>query len=81
MDFPLEFYGRALLVWRLPLCGTALFALLALGGDLGCSSGPTLVGLVSGIEGDLRRGIFVALGFPILLLGCLTLGKKTVQRY
>ncbi len=61
--------------------GTALFALLALGGDLGCSSGPTLVGLVSGIEGDLRRGIFVALGFPILLLGCLTLGKKTVQRY
>ena len=33
----------------LPAGGTALFAILALGGDIGCSGGPTLVGMVSGM--------------------------------
>lgn len=56
--------------------GTALFALLALGGDLGCSGGPTLVGLVAGADGNLRRGILAALVFPALLLICLALRKK-----
>ncbi len=52
----------------LPKGGTALFALLALGGDLGCSGGPTLVGLVSGACGDeLRLGILAAIVFPALL--------------
>lgn len=36
----------------LPKGGTAMFALLALGGDIGCSGGPTLVGMVSGALGD-----------------------------
>ena len=35
----------------LPKGGTAMFALLALGGDIGCSGGPTLVGMVSGTLG------------------------------
>ncbi|HIZ20926.1 MAG TPA: MFS transporter [Firmicutes bacterium] len=49
--------------------GTALFALLALGGDLGCTSGPTLVGIVSGAFGDnLKTGILAAAVFPVLLL-------------
>ncbi len=49
--------------------GTALFALLALGGDLGCTSGPTLVGIVSGAFGDnLKTGILAAAFFPVLLL-------------
>ena len=49
--------------------GTALFALLALGGDLGCTSGPTLVGMVSGAFGDnLKTGILAAAFFPVLLL-------------
>lgn len=48
--------------------GTAMFALLALGGDIGCSGGPTLAGLVSGCLGDnLRMGILAAVIFPILL--------------
>ncbi len=49
--------------------GTALFALLALAGDLGCSIGPTIAGFVSGLlNNDLRRGILAATVFPLLLL-------------
>ena len=49
--------------------GTAMFALLALGGDLGCSGGPTLVGMVSSRLGDnLRFGILAAVIFPLLLV-------------
>ena len=49
--------------------GTAMFALMALAGDLGCSSGPTLVGTVSDLFSEnLRVGILAALVFPILLL-------------
>ncbi len=49
--------------------GTAMFALLALAGDLGCSGGPTVVGIVSGYFGDnLKIGILAAIIFPILLL-------------
>ena len=53
----------------LPKGGTAMFALLALGGDIGCSGGPTLVGMVSGAFGDnLKMGILAGIIFPALLL-------------
>lgn len=53
--------------------GTALFALLALGGDVGCSLGPTVAGQVSGWLGDdLRAGILAAIIFPVMLLAALT---------
>ncbi len=53
----------------LPKGGTAMFALLALGGDIGCSGGPTLVGMVSGVFGDnLKMGILAGIVFPVLLL-------------
>ena len=56
--------------------GTAMFALLALAGDLGCSSGPTLVGFISGLAGDhLKAGIFAALVFPLVMALCLKLGR------
>lgn len=62
---------------ELPRGGTALFALMALAGDVGCSGGPTLVGFVSGCFGDdLRKGIFAALVFPLLLLLASFLLKK-----
>lgn len=49
--------------------GTAMFALLALGGDLGCSAGPTIVGMVSSaFNDDLKKGILFAVIFPILLI-------------
>lgn len=59
--------------------GTVLFALLALAGDLGCTGGPTYVGLISGAFGDdLKAGILAALIFPaFLLLGLLLCRVKT----
>lgn len=57
--------------------GTAMFALLALAGDLGCSSGPTLVGMASNVvHGDLKLGILSAVIFPIVLILCLFASKK-----
>lgn len=57
--------------------GTAMFAFLALGGDLGCSLGPTFVGIVSGVYGDnLKAGILAAIVFPILLIAGIFLSKK-----
>lgn len=61
-----------------PKGGTAMFALLALGGDLGCSGGPTLVGMVSSFFDDnLKTGILAAIIFPVLLLFCLAACKKS----
>ena len=55
--------------------GTAMFALLALGGDLGCSLGPTVVGTVSDLaNGNLHMGILAAVIFPALMLLCLIFG-------
>lgn len=60
----------------LPRGGTAMFAILALAGDVGCSGGPTLVGMVSGALGDnLKIGILTACVFPIVILLCLFKGK------
>ena len=61
----------------LPRGGTAMFALLALGGDIGCSGGPTLVGMVSGALGDdLKMGVLAGVVFPVLLLvGIVLLGR------
>lgn len=61
----------------LPKGGTAMFALLALGGDIGCSGGPTLVGMVSGALGDdLKMGVLAGIIFPVLLLvGVILCGK------
>ena len=61
----------------LPKGGTAMFALLALGGDLGCSGGPTVVGTVSSALGEnLKMGILAAVVFPALLLtGILVCGR------
>ncbi|MGN0468228.1 MAG: MFS transporter [Acutalibacteraceae bacterium] len=49
--------------------GTAMFALLALFGDLGCSLGPSAVGLVTSLAGDdLSKGLLFAVIFPAVLL-------------
>ncbi len=57
--------------------GTAMFALLALAGDLGCSAGPTLVGFVSGmLNNDLKKGILAAIIFPITLIGVLLFSRN-----
>lgn len=64
----------------LPRGGTAMFALMALAGDLGCSGGPTLVGMVSSALGDdLKRGILAGVVFPILLLAGLRLSGRVLK--
>lgn len=64
----------------LPAGGTAMFALLALGGDVGCSAGPTFVGAVSSAFGDnLKMGTLFGVVFPALLLIGL-LWKRRVQK-
>ena len=61
----------------LPKGGTAMFALLALGGDVGCAGGPTLVGMVSGaLEDNLKMGILAGIIFPIILLLGIILCKR-----
>ena len=56
----------------LPGGGTAMYALMALAGDLGCSSGPGLVGLAAGAAGGkLKIGILAAAVFPVLMLSGL----------
>ena len=61
--------------------GTAMFALLALAGDLGCSGGPTLAGMISARAGDnLRAGILAAVVFPVLLLLGLWLLRRVKAR-
>ncbi len=59
---------------KLPKGGTAMFALLALAGDMGCSSGPTIVGMVSGACSDnLKAGLACAIAFPALMIVCTLL--------
>ena len=61
--------------------GTAMFALLALAGDVGCSGGPTVVGMVSGALGDnLKMGILAGVVFPLLLLAGIFMCKKPTDK-
>ncbi|MCR5486392.1 MAG: MFS transporter [Lachnospiraceae bacterium] len=53
----------------LPQAGTAMYAFMALAGDVGCSGGPTLVGFAANaMDGDLKKGILTALIFPIMII-------------
>lgn len=63
---------------RIPKGGTALFALLALGGDAGGTFGPSLVGLCTGTSnGNLQNGILAATIFPVILtLSVLAIRSK-----
>ena len=53
----------------LPTGGTAMFALLALAGDLGGALGPAIVGTVSQNAGEnLKAGVLAGIGFPLILV-------------
>lgn len=62
----------------LPTGGTAMFALLALAGDLGGSMGPAIIGVVSQAAGEnLQAGVLAGVGFPlVLVLSVLYIRKK-----
>ena len=60
-----------------PTGGTAMFALLAMAGDLGGSLGPAIVGRVTQYAGDnIRAGMGVGLIFPIVLIIMVVILKK-----
>ena len=66
---------------RMPLGGTALFALLAMAGDLGGAFGPSLVGAVTQRAGDnLQAGMLVGCAFPAVLILGLALMKLLVGK-
>lgn len=62
---------------RLPAGGTAMFALLAMAGDLGGAFGPGLVGAITQTSGnDLKKGMLIGCLFPLILIVCLMLMKS-----
>ena len=62
---------------KLPKGGTAMFALLAMAGDLGGSIGPGIVGRIAQDAGDqLQVGLRVGCVFPIVLIIALILMKR-----
>ncbi len=63
---------------KCPNGGTAMFAFLALAGDLGAAVGPTMVGKIAdAVGGNLKTGLFFAVIFPIIIvLGLVPLAKN-----
>ncbi len=66
---------------KCPRGGTAMFAFLALAGDLGAAVSPTMVGKFSEMSGgDLKTGLLVATLFPVILvIGLIVL--RSVKNY
>lgn len=64
-----------------PRGGTAMFAFLALAGDLGATVSPTMVGSLSEMTGgNLKMGLFVATVFPVVLVFGLLILKSKVGK-
>ena len=63
---------------KCPRGGTAMFAFLALAGDLGATVSPAMVGgIADAVGGDLKTGLLFATVFPIIMiLGLIMLIKK-----
>ena len=66
---------------RLPVGGTAMFALLAMAGDIGGSVGPAAVGIVTQTANDnLQMGMLSASVFPFVLIMMLLLMRRQNKR-
>lgn len=53
----------------MPMGGTAMFAMLAFAGDMGCTSGPSLTGRIADAFGsDIKAGFAFAAVFPVVML-------------
>ncbi len=64
---------------KCPTGGTAMFAFLALAGDLGGSVGASVVGIFSDMAGgNLKIGILAATFFPVILILGLVKLKRTI---
>ena len=61
--------------------GTVMAAFFAVAGDVGCSLGPTLVGIASdALDGDLKRGMLSAIVFPVALLLAVVTKRTHMQK-
>ena len=61
--------------------GTTLFAFLALAGDLGCMSGPAVVGFLSDtFGGNMKSALLFAIAFPVTLGAGLLLCRRAAQK-
>lgn len=61
--------------------GTAVFAVMAFAGDLGCSIGPSLVGIITDRSGgNFNKGILAAIIFPGLALIILIFQYRRTKR-
>lgn len=59
---------------KCPNGGTAMFAFLALAGDLGATVSPTMVGTIAdAVGGNLKTGLLFATIFPVVMIMLLTL--------
>ena len=66
---------------KCPRGGTAMFAFLALAGDLGATVSPAMVGSVSNMVGDnLKIGLFVATAFPLILIFVLLVFNRKFNK-
>lgn len=66
---------------KCPGGGTAMFAFLALAGDLGATISPTMVGSVSNMAGgNLKTGLLVATAFPLILIFSLIVLNQKFNR-
>ena len=63
---------------KVPVRRHAMFAFLALAGDLGATVSPAMVGSISNmVGGNLKIGLLVATAFPlILIIGLIVLNRK-----
>ena len=67
---------------KCPRGGTAMFAFLALAGDLGAAVGPAMVGgIAEAVGGNLKTGLLFAVIFPaVMIFGLILLLKKFGKR-
>ena len=66
----------------LPGGGTAMFAFLALAGDVGCSVGPSLAGFVADATGGrINMGILAAIIFPVFMLVSLMVLRRRDSKH
>ena len=79
-----------------PKVGTAMFAMLAVAGDIGCSTGPSLVGFISsraeqglrwvqtlfqgGEQAALKAGLLLAVVFPLVMVLAAVLAKAARRK-
>ncbi|MBQ9737006.1 MAG: MFS transporter [Clostridia bacterium] len=64
-----------------PMGGAALFALMALAGDIGCTVGPTVVGFAASLfGGELKAGLLTGTIFPLILIVGLSVLRKSKKQ-